>query len=237
MLKNYKILAIIPARGGSRGVPKKNIKNINGEPLIAYSIKNALNSTYIDTLIVSTDNHEIASIANRYGASTPFLRPKKYALDTSPNSDVIEHAVHWFKKKHETFDIIVWLEPTSPLRKKNDIDAALKLFGKHYNRADTLVSVGQVHLEHPAIVKTIQKGYVTPFIRSKTGIYQRQQLAPAYFPYGVIYIAKIKSYLRHKTFYQKRTIPYILKRWQNYEIDDALDFTIIETIMQLNTIN
>jgi len=230
--KKQKIIAIIPARGGSKGLPGKNIKPLLGKPLIAWTIEHAKKSKYIDKLIVSTDDKKIAVISKKYGADIPFLRPKELAQDNSSTFDAIVHAIGWFEEKGECFDIIVLLEPTSPLRKKNDIDDAIELFIKNYERADSLVSLGAIQLEKPQIAKKIEKDFVIPFVKTKHAFHQRQQLAKAYFPYGVIYIVKTNALKKTGTFYTKKTIPYFIERWQNYEIDDLCDFICNEAIME-----
>ena len=227
-----KILALIPARGGSKGLPRKNIKPLLGKPLIAWTIEQAKNSKYIDKVVVSTDDKEIAEISKEFGAEVPFLRPKELARDDSPTIDAIMHAINWFEEKGEFFDILVLLEPTSPLRKRNDIDNALELLINSIETADSIVSVGEVHLENPYIMKKIENGYVKPFIEIDKDFYQRQQLPKVYFPYGVIYASKIETLKKYKTFYQERTIPYFIERWQNYEIDDIYDFICIESILR-----
>lgn len=232
MKNNKKIIAIIPARGGSKGIPKKNIKPLAGKPLIGYTIEQALRSKYFDRVIVSTDDKEIAEVSRKYGAEVPFLRPKEFAKDTSPTSEAILHALDWFEKRGEIFNIIVLLEPTSPLRREDDIDKAIELFLNNFHKADSLTSLGEVHMEHPNIVKKIDNGYVKPFLKTNKKFHQRQQLGKVYFPYGVIYLSKVNNYRAHKTFYQKRTIPYHIERWQNYEIDDIYDFICIEAILK-----
>jgi CMP-N-acetylneuraminic acid synthetase/RimJ/RimL family protein N-acetyltransferase len=227
--KNIRILGFIPARGGSKGVYKKNIRLVNGKPLLAYSIENALGSKYIDRVVVSTDDAEIADVSRRYGAVV-IPRPKKISGDKSPTYDAIFHAVDWLKERNEDFNVVVVIEPTSPLRKNDDLDNAITLFLKNISIADSLVSVGEIHLENPYLAKIIEKGYVRPLIQSKTSFSQRQQLPKIYFPYGVIYLSKIEQLKKYKTFYQKRTIPYFIERWQNYEIDDFYDYLCIDRI-------
>jgi len=227
--KNIRILGFIPARGGSKGVYKKNIRLVNGKPLLAYSIEAARKSKYITRVVVSTDDSEIADVAKRYGAVV-IPRPKKISGDKSPTYDAIFHALDWLKEKDEQFDIIVVLEPTSPLRKNRDLDAAITLFMKNMESADSLVSLGEIHLENPYLAKKVEHGYVKPLIESKQTFSQRQQLPHLYFPYGVIYLSKIESLLKYKTFYQKRTIPYYIERWQNYEVDDFYDYLCIDQI-------
>lgn len=232
MIKNQKIIAIIPARGGSKGLPGKNIKPLLGKPLIAWTIEKARSSKYIDRVFTSTDDKKIAEVSKKYGVEIPFLRPAKMAKDKSPVSEAIMHALSRFEEMGERFDILIILEPTSPLRKDNDIDNAIELFARNMNKADSLVSCGEVRLENPFIMKKIEKGYANPLIKISKGIYQRQQLPKAYFPYGVIYLSKVDSFKKYGTVYQKRTIPYLVERWENYEIDDIYDFLCVEAVLK-----
>ena len=166
MLKNKKILAIIPARGGSKGLPGKNIKKLAGKPLIAWTIDQAKKSKYIDKLIVSTDSKEIAEISKKYGAEIPFLRSKKLAQDNSSIYDVIFDAINWFKKNNIDFDLIILLEPTSPLRENNDIDNAVELFINNWDKANSLVSVSEIHLENPFITLKIKGKFIKPLLKT-----------------------------------------------------------------------
>ena len=191
MINDKKVLAIIPARGGSKGLPGKNIKELCGKPLIAWSIEQALKSKYIDNVVVSTDTEEIAKIAKECGADVPFLRPAELAADDSPTSDAILHVLEQLNMKGESYDYVALLEPTSLLRKSNDIDDAISMIVKNTD-ANCLVSVGEVHMEHPMIVKKIdKKGFIAPYILNIAKIHQRQQAGKAYFPYGVNYIGKV----------------------------------------------
>jgi CMP-N-acetylneuraminic acid synthetase len=233
MYKGKSILALIPARGGSKGLPGKNIKPLLGKPLIAYTIEQALASKYPDKVIVSTDSEEIAEISKKYGAEVPFMRPKELAEDDSPTSEVIIHLFNWFEKQGIYYDIIVLLEPTSPLRKEEDIDNAIKLFIDNMDRADSLVGVGKIHsdTEHPYGAKIIEDGFVRPFLKN-VNFNQRQQLPEMYSIFGGIYISKVNTFKKTKTFYHDKTIPYFLERWQNYEVDDIYDFLAIEAIIK-----
>ena len=232
MIEQSKIIGIIPARGGSKGIPRKNIKPLAGKPLIAWSIEQAKKSKYLDQIVVSTDSPEIAEIARQYGAEAPFLRPAELAQDDSPTVDAIFHVLQFFDTQGEHFDLVVLLEPTSPLRKEDDIDRAIELFETHADRVDSLVSLGEVHMENPYIVKQVEGGYVKPLILADSPIHQRQQLPRTYFPYGVIYLSTVYALKKWKTFYQERTIPYFIERWQNYEIDDIWDFLCVEAVLQ-----
>lgn len=226
------ILVVIPARGGSKGLPGKNIKSLLGKPLIAWSIGQAKRSKTIDRIVVSTDDREIARVAQKYGVEVPFLRPSSLAMDDSPTSETIIHVIDQLSKLGESYDYVALLEPTSPLRTVQDIDSAIRRVVQN-NKASGLVSVGEVHMEHPLIIKKINKsGYVEAYIQNNLEVHQRQQVDKAYFPYGVIYISKVPEYRINKTFYTTQTIPYFIERWQNYEIDDKLDFDIVEHIMK-----
>lgn len=227
-----KVLALIPARGGSKGIPGKNIIEVAGLPLIAHSIRSAQKSKLIDRIVVSTDSRKIAKVAKKYGVEVPFLRPKKIAGDKSPTIDAVLHALGWLEEHGEKFDAVALLEPTSPLRKNDDIDNAIKLFLKNFNKTDAVVSVGEVHLEHPSVMKMIEKNYLKPFLSSKRKIHQRQQLSKVYFPYGVIYLCKTSVLKKQKTFYPKRIMPYQIERWQNYEVDDIFDLICVRAVIQ-----
>lgn len=231
MYKEKKILALIPARGNSKGLPGKNIKPLLGKPLIGWTIEQALATEVIDKVVVTTDDKTIMEISQSFGADVPFLRPLELAGDSSPTIDAIFHAVDWFEKHDEHFDILVLLEPTSPLREVEDIQSGIIKLVDNLNGANTLVSLGEIALENPYITKVVEDGYVLPLMNSDRSITQRQQQPVIYFPYGVIYAATISSLKKKKTFYQEKTIPYFIKRWQNYEIDDIYDFLCVEAIL------
>jgi CMP-N,N'-diacetyllegionaminic acid synthase len=232
MHKKKKIIAIIPARGGSKGLKNKNIKFFFGKPLIYWTLKRIEESKLIDQVFISTDSIKIKDICEKIGFDIPVLRPSKFAEDNSPSSDVVIHALDYFEKLSLKFDYVVLLEPTSPLRKIDDIDNAIKILIKNQS-FDTLVSIGEVHMEHPSIVKKLKNNkYVFPYIDDKKSYFQRQQLQTAYFPYGVVYISKTKYFRNKKTFYSKKTLPFFIERWQNYEIDDQIDFDINELLIK-----
>ncbi len=232
MIKGKSVLAVIPARGGSKGLERKNIKPICGKPLIAWSIEKAKKSRYLDVILVSTDDDEIADVAKDYGAYVPYKRPSEFATDHSPTSDVIRHALSYFKKNEsKEFDFIVLLEPTSPLREDDDIDLMLEIITREHYKYDSIVSVGEV-IEHPSIMKRLTDGSIEPFCPSLEQTTRRQDNTPAYFPFGVAYIAKTKSYLEENTFYTKRCTYFLIKRYQNYEIDDIYSFICTENVMK-----
>lgn len=232
MYKQRRILAVIPARGGSKGLPGKNIRPLLGKPLIAWSIEQALASRHVDKIFVSTDSLAIAATAARFGVAVPFLRPGALATDKATTIDALRHVVDRLAKGGERFDYLLLLEPTSPLRAKGDIDRAIKQLVDHEAQADSLVTLGEVHMEHPAIVKKIAKGRVAPYVAAARKVTRRQDLDKAYFPYGVVYLSKMAALMKTGTFYQKKVMPFFIQRWQNYEVDDVYDFACIEAILK-----
>jgi CMP-N-acetylneuraminic acid synthetase len=231
MINGKRVLAVVPARGGSKGLPGKNIRMICGKPLIAWTIQTALKSRFIDELIVSTDSREIADIAVRAGASVPFLRPAALATDTTPTIDVVEHVLEHLRAAAASFDYLVLLEPTSPLRDDEDIDNMLTRLDASADRFDAIVSVGEVSA-HPAITKRLLGDSMEAYCPQLQMASRRQDNEPAFFPYGVAYIAKTQVLLAERTFYPGRCTWYRIQRYQNYEIDDIYDFVTVESIMR-----
>ena len=232
MYKDKTFLAIIPARGGSKGLPGKNIKKICGQPLITWSIKSALKSKYLDEVMVTTDYQDIADIAKEYGANVPFLRPSELANDYTSSYDTVLHTIKYYQNNlKKEYDYIVLLEPTSPLRENNDIDNMIEKIIHTQDKFDSITSIGEVH-EHPSIMKKIHNNAIIPYNENLEMKTRRQDNDSAYFPYGVAYIAKTSSLLKEKTFYTKKNTFYIIKRYQCYEIDDIYDFIAIENIMK-----
>ena len=224
------ILAIIPARGGSKGLPRKNIKPLLGKPLIAWTIEQAENSKYINKVIVSTDDEEIAKISKEFGAEVPFLRPEELARDDSPTIDAIMHAINWFEKREEFFNIIVLLQPTSPLRTTNDIDKAIELFLNDKN-ALSLVSVKEN--EHPPFWSfKIENNLINPLFGDEYLKKRRQELPKSYMPNGAIYISCVDVLKEYKSFYTPKTISYIMSSERSIDIDNEFDFSLVEFVLR-----
>ena len=202
MIKGKKVLAIIPARGGSKGLPGKNLVNLCGRPLVGWPIQAALNSKYIDKIIVSTDDRKTANIAFAEGAQVPFLRPEGLSSDTATTISVIEHAAKFFSDAGETFDYCVLLEPTSPLTESTDIDDALEELDSHRDIADSIVGVSKVEATHPVFdVKINSKGLIKPFyVDDFSKPIRRQDIPEVYFFDGSIYLSDVPVLLLKKAF-------------------------------------
>jgi len=227
------ILAVIPARGGSKGLPRKNILPLSGKPLIAWSIEAAKESQYIDKFIVSTDDKEIADVAKLYDCEIPFLRPDYLALDDTPSSDVIIHSIEYFAKKNIHFDYFILLEPTSPLRNSQDIDRAMEILNANREKADSIVGVSKVEAAHPVFdVRINATGLIEPYKCKNFELFKRQDIEPLYFFEGTIYISDTKVFLKQKSFYHERSMPYNVPRWKSLEIDNMLDLLIAETLIK-----
>lgn len=231
MIEDLSVLAVIPARAGSKGLAQKNLLNLNGHPLVAWSIMAGLESKYIDSVLVSTDSCEIQEIAQEYGAEAPFLRPSKLAQDNSSSYKVVEHAIHFLRENQgREYDYIALLEPTSPLRTAEDIDEAILLL--HQNKeATSVVGIGKCENQHPDfLVSKNNAGFISNYGKKKLAHRRRQELSKVYFLEGSIYLSRSESLEKEKSFYQKKTIGLEFPKWKNYEIDDIIDFMIIERL-------
>lgn len=219
MIEGNTILGIIPARGGSKTLPGKNIRDLNGKPLIAWTIEQAKRSAYLDRTILSSDNANIIKVARHWGCEVPFVRPLELAGDASPSIGLILHAL---ESLQETYDYVVLLQPTSPLRSSGDIDACLSLCISQ--RAPFCVSVSRA-CQHPVWMHHIDaKGRLVPLLPEADTINQRQQLPPLYVENGALYAAHIERLLEVKGFFTEDTLAYEMPPERSLDIDDELDF-------------
>lgn len=216
-----RILAIIPARGGSKGVPGKNIRILGNKPLIAYSVEQAIASDSFAKIIVSTDDDAIAKIAIQFGAEVPFIRPSELANDTASSIDVVIHAVDFLESKNESFDAICLLQPTSPFREKSFIAKAIAKFSSA--NSDALVSVLQVPHEYNPhwVFEPDANGQLQIATGEKKIIKRRQELPQAFFRDGAIYLTKIES-IKKGTFYGEK-LTYIESNPNLYVNIDTLE--------------
>jgi len=239
MLLGKKILAVIPARGNSKGLPSKNIKILNGKPLIAWTINAALNSRYIDKVIVSTDSPKIAKISSKFGAEIPFIRPSYLATDSAGSIDVALHAINEMFKK-EKYDIIVFLQPTSPLRNSKDIDTALQKYFRWAKKAGSLVSACATEhnpylsftitaIKNDSSVSKIKTFIVNnPYLMTK----RRQEMPQFYRLNGAIYISDITRLKKKKKFIDKDTLVYIMPQERSIDIDTLMDFKLASCLLK-----
>jgi len=222
------MIAIIPARGGSKGLSGKNIRLLQGKPLIAYTIEQALKAKNISKVIVSTDDKEIAEIALQYGGEVPFMRPEHLASDTALSIDSYIYTINRLKDKNDT-DIkeFIVLQPTSPLRTCEDIDKAIDLF--YEKKADSIISYTEEH--HPILWhKQINDNLsFTNIFEDK--LQNRQDIKTSYYPNGAIFIFKFDLILQKK-YYSDKTYAYIMPRNRSVDIDTIDDFEYVEFLMQ-----
>lgn len=219
-----KIIAIIPAREGSKGIPYKNIKTLAGKPLIAYTIEAALKSKFLDRVIVSTDSKKIAKIAKESGADVPFLRPKRLAGDKTAMFFVVKHAVSWLKNKESySADIVAILQPTSPLRTGKDIDKAIKIFLN--DKCESVVSVSR---SKSSLFQSLQikRKYLKPILGWQNLKRRRQDLPTSYIPNGAIFIASPQMLDRYESFFTAKTLPYIMSVERSLDIDSKVEFKL-----------
>ena len=227
MIQGKKILALITARAGSKGVVKKNIRPVMGKPLLAWTIDAAHSSKYIDRLVISTDGEEIMSVARTYGCEVPFVRPPELSSDISASVDVVVHAIHMVG---QGFDIILLLQPTSPLRTTADIDNAIEQFAN--SGASSLISVNEAE-ESPCSFFSIENNALLPFISSEKRPARRQDLPTYYVANGAIYILEINTFMSQKSFLFLDTQAFVMPHSRSIDLDTEQDFQYLEFILGL----
>ena len=247
MINNRTVLAFIPARGGSKGIPNKNITPLAGKPLIAYTIEAALQSRYIDGVIVSTDSEEIAAVAREHGADVPFLRPASLASDTAKSIDAVLHCI---ESLNNIYNIFILLQPTSPLRTAADIDEALDTFLAHGEEG--LCSVNLIG-DHPILTRTVdEEGYLHPITHAVPSLrgenlqwrfespegaegvsstIRRQDMPTFYHVNGAIYINRTDEINRNTSF-NDNPVAYIMPRERSIDIDEPIDLAIAEAYLK-----
>jgi CMP-N,N'-diacetyllegionaminic acid synthase len=231
MINDLSVIAIIPARGGSKGLPGKNIRPLLGKPLIGWSIEQAFASKYIDEVVVSSDCPEIIEISRKFGANVPFKRPAKLASDNSTTIDVLIHCLDWFEEKNKSFDILVLLEPTSPIREVSDIDNSLRILIS--KEQGSVVSVCKTEGQNPAFCfKKNDDSKINPYLEIQPTNLRRQEIEPVYFLDGTIYSSFTSSLRNQKSFYHNCTFGFEVPKWKSLEIDDIVDFSMVESVMR-----
>jgi len=219
-------LFVIPARGGSKGLPGKNIRELCGKPLIGYSIDIARQIASDDNICVSTDDQKIIDVVENYGLKVPFIRPSELATDIATTNDVLLHALDFYEKQGKHFSKILLLQPTSPLRKIKEVQDAIKLYREDI---DMVVSVTKSHA--PAVLcHDNEKGFVEPIYNKKACA---RQSVPTFYEFnGAIYVINTKS-LKEKGLAEfDRRIKYVMPKESSIDIDDIYDFMLVESILK-----
>ena len=227
-----KVLAIIPARAGSKGVKNKNIKPLNGKPLILYTIEEAKKSDQIDKIVVSTDSTEIADLSKIHGVEVPFIRPKKLSTDSSLTYDVVKHCIEYYKSNGEHFDIILLLQPTTPFRTVETINKSVKIL-KNKSVYTSVVSVVDVEGNHPFRMKEIKDNFLINYIdQGFENMNPRNELPKVYIRSGAIYAILTKNFYEEQSLVSNLCSPIILDKIETINIDSPLDFEFCEFILK-----
>jgi len=225
------ILGLVCARGGSKGIPGKNIKELCGKPLLAWSIETALQCRDVNDVVVSTDDKEIAAIAKKYGATVPFIRPRDLALDHTKQIDAIAHALRFLEGQGKSYDAVVLFQPTCPLRLPEDVSAALKIFQDA--KTDSLISVTEEDgVKLYAYYNMNIQGIVLPRFQSPENGTNRQDYSPVYRRCGLLYIFKPEIVLAKKSLYGNSTSAYVIPKERAVDIDTPFDWKIANYLMR-----
>lgn len=227
-MKLQDTLFVITARGGSKGLPGKNIRDLCGKPLIAYSIDIARKFVDDENICVSTDSEEIKKVVEEYGLKVPFLRPDYLATDTATSNDVLVHAVHFYKDIGREYKKICLLQPTSPLRSVDDVLGSLDLYR---DDIDMVVSVVKSHA--PAVLCADDENGFVQLVYNKNAE-GRQQLKEMFEFNGAVYVINVESLLEKGMKNFSRKVKYVMSKEHSIDIDDIYDFKLVESLMEMN---
>ncbi len=232
--KREKNLAVIPARSGSKGLKDKNIKELNGKPLLAYSIEAAQKSGLFNRIHVSTDAENYAGIARKYGAHVPFLRDSEMSSDTASTWDAVRFVLKEYGRLGESFDTVTVLQPTSPLRTAEDITGAFRLFWD--KKANMISSVCE--MEHsPLWSNTLPEDLSMENFEDESLAFLPRQSLPVYYrENGAIYIVKVQHLLSAPNIYKNQCYAYIMEQSHSVDIDGAVDFAVAQTMLGYNSL-
>lgn len=225
-----KVLAIIPARGGSKGIPRKNIIPLAGKPLIAWTIEAAKKSKYIDKIIVSSDSEEILKVAAKFGAES-IKRPAHLATDTAAPEPFIFQVMAYLKEKENYIpEIIVYLQPTSPLRTTEDIDSSIKLMLN--KKATAVISVCEIEKKYLKTFVAEKSGHLKGSVNNKFPFMNRQQLPSVYMPNGTVFAITRKEFIKTGQLFSEKTAPYIMTAEKSFDLDTLDDLKKINRIFK-----
>jgi len=222
------VLGLVTARGGSKGVPRKNLRLVAGRPLIAWTLDAAIASRRLTSVILSTNDPEIAVVARAAGVEAPFLRPADLSGDASPHFDVVCHALEWLKThRNETYDYVCLLQPTSPLRTADDIDGAIDLALSR--RADAVVGITTSPVNPELVYRMDARSSLTPVIAPAVGYARRQDLPSAYVLNGAIYVSRVETLRRDRTFTPPGALGFIMPSERSLDVDTEADLQAAES--------
>lgn len=230
----YRYLGVIPARGGSKGIPKKNIKDMNGKPLIAYTIeaaKKAAENGFLSRCVVSTDSEEIADVSRSFGADVPFMRPEELGGDTVKSVDVILHALSVLEARGERYDAVITLQPTSPMRTAEDLMDGIRMFDE--GDADSLIAVYEDAKANGFNYYRMGENHagIAEHKEHNTGI-RRQDMKPMYVRNGALYISSIALLKERRLIIGDVPLLYVMPKERSIDVDSMMDFEYIELLMQ-----
>ncbi len=231
MINGLRVLGIVPARAGSKGLPGKNHRILNGKPLVKYAILAGNESSYIDDVVLTSDCPKCINIATSLDVMVPFIRPPHLSEDKVSSADVIEHVIAHLAQESITYDLFVLLEPTSPLRDAADVDSALEFLVASGKKS--LVSVCMAEDQHPNFMFRVEENdTLTTWGNEQFKPVRRQDLLPAYFLDGSVYISHINTFLLKRTFCHEDTVAFKVPKWKSLEVDDIVDFVCVEAILK-----
>ena len=229
-----RVLGLVPARGGSKGVPRKNIRPLCGRPLIAYTAEAALAASLLERVILSTEDAEIAAVGKSFGLDVPFMRPAELAADSTPSVLVVKHALAWLEERGEKYDAVCLLQPTHPLRQPADIDGCIRMLGE--SGADAVVTVSEVPPEfnpHWVFFRSADG-----FLRLSTGeqapIPRRQELPPAFHREGSVYVTRCDVLASTGSLLGTRLAGYPVDPARSVNIDTPEDWAMAEELLRAN---
>ena len=229
MIGTSRVLAIIPARGGSKGVPRKNIREVGGKPLLAWTVEAARASQYLDRTILSSDDEEIMRTAESVGCDVPFRRPAEFATDEADALSVIQHAIGALD---EIYEYVVWLQPTSPLRRGTDIDNAIALCVER--KAPSCVGVVETEKSPFWSMTMTGDGTLVPLMGADQMPSRRQDAPVTYALNGAVYVARAADLAAGQSFFVPGTVGYVMPRERSFDIDSELDLQIVDFLIKQN---
>jgi CMP-N,N'-diacetyllegionaminic acid synthase len=229
MIRGRRLYALIPARGGSKGIPRKNLYELVGVSLVERSVRLARRCAQVDHVLVSTEDAEIMSLAVRLEAATPKTRPVELASDGARTIDTVRNLVD--EKVLSKDDCILLLQPTTPLRTLKNLESACELLEEHWEDADAVISLCAVDGPHPHKMQTLREGLLEPLISGQDSAVPRQLLPAAYLPNGALYLAKIRALLDEDTFIPKKSLPLIMPSVASINLDGPLDLLLLEAVV------